>query len=105
MIKHFPIFSSRVPLTKKGAVALTMSQLELFIAQDCPSCVEAQRVASRAAKRFPALDVVITDVDQPKAVIPESVFAVPTFCLDGRVISLGTPEWRQLRRTIQARLA
>lgn len=82
-----------------------MSRLELFVAADCPSCVHAQRVAHRAAARFPELDVTITDLDHPDAVVPDAVFAVPTFCLDDRVISLGTPAWGTLAKTIQAHLA
>lgn len=82
-----------------------MSRLELFIATDCPSCTNAEAVARRAAARFPELDVMVTDLDQPDVVVPDAVFAVPTFCLDDRVISLGTPEWRTLSRKIKSHLA
>ena len=82
-----------------------MSRLELFIATDCPTCVYAQDVARRAATRFPELEVRVTDLDQPDVVVPEAVFAVPTFCLDDRVISLGTPEWHTLTSKIKAHLA
>ena len=82
-----------------------MSRLELFIATDCPSCTYAEAVARRAAARFPELDVMVTDLDQPDVVVPDGVFAVPTFCLDDRVISLGTPEWGTLSRKIKIHLA
>lgn len=82
-----------------------MSRLELFVATDCPSCTHAEAVARRAAARFPELDVTVTDLDQPDVTVPDAVFAVPTFCLDDRVISLGTPEWRTLSKKIRTHLA
>lgn len=82
-----------------------MSRLELFVAADCPSCTHAQAVARRAAARFPELDVTVTDLDQPDVTVPDAVFAVPTFCLDDRVISLGTPEWGTLYTKIKSHLA
>lgn len=81
-----------------------MNQLTLFVATDCPSCVNAQQIAMKATRDFPSLNVNIVDVDQPDAVIPAHVFAVPTFCLGDRVISLGTPDWHQLTHQIRLQL-
>jgi hypothetical protein len=78
-------------------------RLELFITSDCPSCVNAQDVANKAAAQFPELQVSITNLDMPDAVVPDTIFAVPTFCLDGRIISLGTPDWRALKQKIRSR--
>ena len=80
------------------------SRLELFITNDCPSCVNALYVADKAAAQFPELKVSITNLDMPNAVVPDTIFAVPTFCLDGRIVSLGTPNWRALKQKIRSSL-
>ncbi len=36
---------------------------------------------------------------------PEEIFAVPTFTLDGSLVSLGTPAWEELAAKIEAALA
>lgn len=82
-----------------------MVQLELFVTNDCASCLRARMVAARAAAAFPVLNVRITDLDDPAFTPPANVFAVPTFLLDGKVASLGTPDWEQLRECIRAALA
>ena len=97
MKKYFDFFND-----KRG---YSISRLELFIAADCPSCVYAENIARRAATHFPELEVTITDIDQPNVEVPDAVFAVPTFCLDDRVISLGTPEWHALTKKIKTYLA
>lgn len=82
-----------------------MSRLELFVLADCFSCTNALHQAAKAAAYFPTLEVVVTDLSKPNAVVPDIVFATPTFCLDGRIISLGTPEWQTLKRAIQSRVS
>ncbi|MGH2543051.1 MAG: hypothetical protein ACRDIB_09650 [Ardenticatenaceae bacterium] len=81
-----------------------MCQLELYIMQDCPTCRTAQRVAWAAARRFPSLALSIIDLDAPNVIIPAEVFSAPTFRLNGRVVSLGTPEWTSLSAAIRRAL-
>ena len=81
-----------------------ITRLDLFVTSDCPSCVNALYVADKAAAEFPELKVTITNLDMPNAVVPDAIFAVPTFCLDGRIVSLGTPDWRALKQKIRSRL-
>ncbi len=38
----------------------------------------------------------IINLDDPCAIKPDNVFAVPTYVLDGRIISLGNPHREQL---------
>ncbi|MBA3532456.1 MAG: hypothetical protein H0T73_11085 [Ardenticatenales bacterium] len=67
-------------------------RLELFVTADCPSCQTARQVAAQVAAHFPMLvEVHVIDLDLPGTVIPSEVFASPTFRLNGRIISLGTP--------------
>ncbi len=50
------------------------------------------------APEFPQLKVELVDIDGPKR--PQNIFAVPTYVLDGRIISLGNPYRDELRKEI-----
>jgi len=76
-----------------------MTQLEIFVVPGCPSCAEARRIGRRIAQ-LPDVDVRVVEIESGAAP-PEGVVAVPTYVLDGRVISLGNPE----PRVLVARLA
>ncbi len=67
--------------------------LEIYVAPNCFGCETARDLARvvRALGR-PDLEVRLLDLSEPGAVRPPAVFAVPTYVLDGRVISLGNPE-------------
>ncbi|MGH2367028.1 MAG: hypothetical protein ACRDI2_02425, partial [Chloroflexota bacterium] len=52
----------------------------------------AQRLAQEAAARYPDLLVRVVDLeDGAGEAPPDHLVAVPTYVLDGRVISLGNP--------------
>ncbi len=57
------------------------------------------------ARQFPQLITEIINLDEPGAEKPEEVFAVPTYMLDGKIISLGNPYPEQLRAKITSVLA
>ena len=78
-----------------------MAKLELFVSADCPTCASAQQVAAEVAATFPTLSFVVTDIDDSDTAVPDNVFAVPTLCLNGRIVSLGTPRWALLCHAIQ----
>ena len=67
-------------------------QLAIYVLLDCPGCDTARRLAAAAREAAPDLDVRLIDLGAPDVVRPPAVFAVPTYLLDGRVISLGNPE-------------
>ena len=71
--------------------------LEIYVAPDCFGCETARGLASmvRALDR-PDLDVRVVDLSCPGAIRPAEVFAVPTYVLNGRVISLGNPDQEDL---------
>ncbi len=81
-----------------------MNRLELYVMEDCPVCRTAEQMAARVARHFPELDVLVIDLDAPEGIIPEEVFAAPTFRLNGRIVSLGTPDWQALSSQIRAQL-
>lgn len=67
--------------------------LEIYVAPDCFGCETARMLAGtvRALNR-PDLEVRLLDLSDPDIIRPPAVFAVPTYVLDGKVISLGNPE-------------
>ncbi len=78
--------------------------LEVFVGEHCWQCPEARALAHEFQKEFAALKVRVIDLDQPGVKKPANVFAVPTFLLNGKLISLGTPYRDELRDEIRAAL-
>jgi hypothetical protein len=67
--------------------------LEIYVAPNCFGCETARALAGNVrALRRPDLEVRLLDLSEPDVIRPPAVFAVPTYILDGRVISLGNPE-------------
>lgn len=65
--------------------------LKIFITEHCPGCSEAYQIAAWAAQSYTNLIVELIDINLPDAVVPEAVFATPTYMLDDRIISVGNP--------------
>ncbi len=80
---------------------MTRHELAVVVAADCPQCGEARRLAAVARQCYPELMVRLIDLAASPAAGPAAAFAVPTFLLDGRVLSLGNP----YEATLLARLA
>lgn len=81
-----------------------MAVLQVFVEVGCWACRRATELADQARAQFPALTVEIVTLSDAAAP-PESVFAVPTFVLDGRILSLGNPRAAVLMRELAAHLA
>lgn len=79
-----------------------MATLKVYVDASCWSCAESRRIVAEMRPQFP--QVVIELVDLTGAKLPEHVFAVPTYELDGRVISLGNPYRHDLTRQLQEAL-
>jgi len=76
-------------------------RLDVYVEAGCPSCKRAVKIAQEADEAYPDMAVTIIDVaesDQP----PADVFAVPTFVLNGDVVSLGNPRRADLSRAIES---
>jgi predicted thioredoxin/glutaredoxin len=65
--------------------------LEIYIASGCPNCRPARRLARLVKERLPEVRVRLIDLSEPGVSRPETVFAVPTYMLDGQTYSLGNP--------------
>ena len=75
-------------------------RLDIYLANHCDNCNEALRLADLAAG-IPGVDVHVVNLDAPAAEVPRVVVAVPTYILDGRVISLGNPYPDELLRLLR----
>jgi len=65
--------------------------LDIYVTNHCTNCEEALLIAERA-QTIAGLTVTVIHLDQPGQHIPPHVVAVPTYVLDGKVVSLGNPE-------------
>lgn len=76
---------------------MTTPILHVYIADDCWSCQETRRIVADVTGQFPEIRVELRDMNQDW---PDDVFAVPTYVLNGRVISLGNPTREELRQKL-----
>lgn len=53
-------------------------------------------LAAEVTRQFPQIITEIINLDDPCSAKPASVFAVPTYLLDGEVVGLGNPYREQL---------
>jgi predicted thioredoxin/glutaredoxin len=65
--------------------------LDIYVTDQCANCEEALLIAERT-RTIAGLSVTVINLDQPGQSIPPHVVAVPTYMLDGKVVSLGNPE-------------
>jgi len=76
-----------------------MVKLQVYINEDCWTCDESRRIVAEIAPQFPEVKVELLDLSSGE--YPDNIFAVPTFVLNGRIISLGNPYRDVLRQRIQ----
>jgi hypothetical protein len=75
----------------------TSRSLEIYIAESCFGCERAREMARKVGEwDLPHVTVSLRDIGDRSTLRPDNVFAVPTYLLDGRVISLGNPEESRL---------
>jgi alkyl hydroperoxide reductase subunit AhpF len=71
-------------------------RLEVYVSSACLNCAEAVRRAEEGAVLYPGIVVQVVDLDLDRLPPPEPIVAVPTYVLDGQVVSLGNPYPEQL---------
>ena len=74
--------------------------LKVYVAEHCPGCAEAYAIAANIEQTHPQLRVQIIDVDLSNEPLPDTIFATPTYTLNGRVVSLGNPGPEDVARWI-----
>ena len=72
------------------------ARLEVYVSSECMNCEDAVRLAEEAAARFPTAIVRVIDLGMQGSPPPDPVVAVPTYVLNGRVVSLGNPDSEEL---------
>lgn len=77
-----------------------MPRLLVYTARNCRVCSYARALAAVMGRRFPMVEVVVIDIDAPGACVPDDIFAVPMFVLDGRVVSVGNPSPEEMERKL-----
>ena len=77
---------NRRPTTGKDA-----PRLDVYVSSECLNCDDARNLSQEAAARYPKVVVRVIDLDLNGSPPPDPVVAVPTYVLDGHVISLGNP--------------
>lgn len=79
-------------------------KLQVFVKTDCDICRRARQLAQQADDQFPNLVVDIVEMNETE-LERDDVFAVPTFVLEGRVLSLGNPQESELHDEVASLLS
>jgi hypothetical protein len=82
-------------------------RLDIYVTTECEPCQQALTIAE-AARTIPGLEVAVIDLDEAPHPLPPNVNAVPTYLLDGWVVSLGNPDqeaflahlWKQVKEQV-----
>ncbi len=77
-------------------------RLEIYVADCCYGCTEARALADSISTRFPGLQVEVISLAAPGTERPASVFAVPTYLLNGELLWLGNPRREDAIAEIQS---
>ena len=77
--------------------------LDIYVTNQCANCEEALLLAERA-RTIAGLRVTVVNLDQPGQSIPPHVVAVPTYLLNGKVVSLGNPERETFLAMLRSKL-
>lgn len=90
------------PRASSTAAHPPAQHLAIYIATHCEICQYALEVADEIRRAYPQVDVQVVDINQTTEAVPESVFATPTYLLNGRVWSLGNPSITKVREAFGA---
>lgn len=67
------------------------NRLKVYISSLCFACEGTGFIVKKIEKYFPDLKVEIIDIESENMEIPDSIFSVPTYSLNGKTVSLGNP--------------
>ncbi len=75
-------------------------RLDIYIDDCCETCDHARQIAEQVRERMPQVEVNLIELTGDK---PDSVFAVPTYLLDGATLFLGNPGEVELFERLETR--
>ena len=78
------------------ASAVGSLQLSIYVTRHCAVCQYALELAAYIREHYAHVELRIVELETTTEPIPDSVFATPTYLLNGRVWSLGNPSFRQI---------
>lgn len=79
--------------------------LRIYIGRHCRTCAEAIRLAEEVKRRFAEIDLQVINLDVEGAKNIDDVFSVPTYVLNGGILSLGNPYPEELFTQLKKALA
>ena len=79
-----------------------MVKLDVYIADDCWSCEETQRIVAHIAAIMPQVNISTFNLSDENTERPAEVFATPTYVINDRVTYLGNPTQAELRQKLEA---
>ena len=82
------------------------AKYELPVAWDVTAANEADTthllpLIEQIEQNHPEIEVELIDITDPRAVVPEVVFATPTYMLDDRIVCLGNPSPEQVTQWVE----
>ena len=78
-------------------------ELHVYVEAGCSTCRRAVDIARKVDGAYAGVAVRVIDTGRAEGIAAD-VFAVPTFVLDGKLLSLGNPREQDLQRAIEAAL-
>lgn len=94
---------SKGSTTEKRAEPNEPHRLTVYITTHCANCAYATEVAVSIRRAYPQTIVRVVDLANPQEPVPDSVFATPTYVLNGRIWSLGNPSPQQIHTALGMR--
>lgn len=82
-------------------VAVVDIRLEVYVDDDCLTCSRSLAVAGEVQDAFPDVEVIVVGPTSELGDYRHLVAAVPTYILNGRVVSLGNPTFQALSAAIR----
>lgn len=82
---------------------MAKQRLTVYVLPECLGCQRAHEIVQEVGRRCPQVEAVVIDLSEVDASRLPTVFSVPTYLLDGRVISLGNPHVDKLMATLYPR--
>lgn len=70
--------------------------VDIFVSEHCLVCEYAYEIAELIQRDFSAVQLRVIDIQNTAEIIPDSVFATPTYLLNGQVWQLGNPSPEQV---------
>ena len=76
-------------------------RLEVYVDDDCMTCSRSFAIAAEVQDMFPEVEVLVLGPQDEAGDFRHLVAAVPTYILNGKVVSLGNPTAADLGDTIR----